>query len=150
DLVSDLVFGEAGHDCQVGPGVVDDPALRAGLEQFAAAVAGGDSRLAREGILTVAARLLVGRYGVSMLRPSRPAGAEPRGVRRARELIAARFAEDLSIAEIARAAELSPFHLMRTFRRHVGLPLHACQLQVRIEHAKRLLARGRPIAEVAL
>ena len=43
----------------------------------------------------------------------------------------------------------SPFHLVRVFRAATGLPPHAYLTQVRLQHAKRLLAAGALIAWVA-
>lgn len=68
--------------------------------------------------------------------------APPGQIGRARALIEDRYADALSIASIAQEVALSPYHLMRQFRRQVGMPMHAYQLQVRIERARHLLARG--------
>lgn len=82
--------------------------------------------------------------------PQRDPAAAPREVRFVRELIDARFCEELSIGEVAHAAGLSPYHLMRQFRRFVGIPIHAYQIQRRIEMSKRLLASGEAVVDVAL
>lgn len=51
--------------------------------------------------------------------------------------------------ELVRAAHLSPFHLSRVFRRTVGVPPHAYQTQLRLAHARTLLAQGLDVARVA-
>jgi AraC-like DNA-binding protein len=132
-------------------GVVNDSELYRGLFRVFRAVAHRHSRLERESFLTHAMCLLVRRYGgdgSADLRTSRVRA--PQGVQRAREMIAARFAEDISIDEIVSATRLSRFHLMHEFRRHVGLPMHAYQLQLRIEQAKVRLAAGATVVNVAL
>jgi AraC-like DNA-binding protein len=79
-----------------------------------------------------------------------PAGAEPRAVSRAEDYLRAHWDRPVSLAELSHAAGLSPFHLHRSFSRSVGLPPHAFQLQLRVDRAKTLLARGVDIASVAL
>ncbi len=70
-------------------------------------------------------------------------------VRQAREYLHAHAAQAISLQELAQVAGLSPFHFARAFRQEVGLPPHRYQMQVRIDHARRLLAQGVPITQVA-
>jgi AraC-like DNA-binding protein len=44
---------------------------------------------------------------------------------------------------------MSPFHLVRVFRQIVGLPPHAYQTQLRLTHARTLLAQGHSVGYVA-
>jgi AraC-like DNA-binding protein len=74
---------------------------------------------------------------------------EPVAVRHARELIESRFAEGVSLDELARASGMSRFHTLRTFAATVGLPPHAYQSQLRVNHAMKLLAAGMPASSVA-
>jgi AraC-like DNA-binding protein len=60
-------------------------------------------------------------------------------LRRVEEMIHGRLAEDLSLAELARVADLSKSHFARAFRRSTGLPPHQYQLNARVERAKQLL-----------
>jgi AraC-like DNA-binding protein len=79
----------------------------------------------------------------------RPAGREHQAVRRVREYLEAHYAENVLLDQLAVIADLSPFHLLRTFRAETGLPPHAYLTQVRVERAKALLAQGWPAAQVA-
>jgi AraC-like DNA-binding protein len=54
------------------------------------------------------------------------------------------------LAELAAAADLNPFRLVRCFTREFGLPPHAFLLQVRLQRAARLLRRGEPPVLAAL
>ncbi|MHC1743086.1 MAG: AraC family ligand binding domain-containing protein [Syntrophobacteraceae bacterium] len=81
---------------------------------------------------------------------SRPVRREPRRIRLAREVIEARYQDDLSLDELSSVADLSPFHFLRVFRDAVGLPPHAYHTQVRVEHVKRLLRTGWSIAAAAV
>lgn len=76
-------------------------------------------------------------------------GREHQGVRRAMEFIAASFAEEISIDQLAAAANLSPYHFIRVFSRQTGLPPHAWLMQFRAIKARKMLAEGIAIADAA-
>src|ERR1700760_4922509 len=57
----------------------------------------------------------------------------------ARDLADARVAEPLTVADLARAAGLSPAHFSREFRRAFGEPPHRYLLTRRLERAATLL-----------
>src|SRR5215510_5209795 len=59
-------------------------------------------------------------------------------------VLARRFREKLSLADVARAVFSSPFHLARIFRRDAGLSLHRQLTRLRLCHALEHLADGRP------
>lgn len=71
------------------------------------------------------------------------------GVRRAREVLADRWAETVTLAELAVHAGLSRERLIRLFHDEHGLPPHAYQLNLRLQHARRLLLDGETPARVA-
>lgn len=64
----------------------------------------------------------------------------------------AHLAEDISLAELAALAELSPFHFCRAFKQSTGLPPHAWLTARRIERAQELMAAhcSMGLTEVAL
>ena len=51
--------------------------------------------------------------------------------------------------ELATLAGLSPFHFQRAFKAAYGISPHQWRMALRVAEAKRLLARGKPSAEVA-
>lgn len=59
------------------------------------------------------------------------------------------YARNVSLDELANVAGLSRFYLCRAFSKEMGMTPHVYQMQVRIAQAKRLLAQGMAIAEVA-
>jgi AraC-like DNA-binding protein len=60
-----------------------------------------------------------------------------------------RLAEPLTLDELAAHARLDKFHLCRAFREQVGMPPHAYLTQLRILHAKELLAAGAKPRDIA-
>ena len=62
--------------------------------------------------------------------------------------LAENFSEDISLAELAALAGVDRFHLLRAFRRCLGLP-HLYQTQLRLRHVKRLMLAGESPAMAA-
>jgi AraC-like DNA-binding protein len=65
--------------------------------------------------------------------------AGTRHLLRARDLVDARYADQLTVADLARVAGLSPAHFSREFRRTFGEPPHQYLLTRRMERAAALL-----------
>ncbi len=77
------------------------------------------------------------------------AGGLRRSLERARDILEQRPHELVTLDELAQAAALSRFHLVRCFTRQFGLPPHAYHLHVRIKRACQLLREGLHCVEVA-
>jgi AraC-like DNA-binding protein len=80
---------------------------------------------------------------------SQETGWEHPAIKRAKEYLQAHYIEEIALQDLAHVTHLSPFHLARTFRQIVGLPPHAYQIQLRLAHAKTLLAQGCTVGYVA-
>jgi AraC family transcriptional regulator len=80
-------------------------------------------------------------------RPVAPLGHAAR--ERVIACVESRFAEPLSLAELAAAAGVGVRHFCRAFRAATDQSPHQYLLRRRVEHAKALIAQGRPLAEVA-
>lgn len=89
---------------------------------------------------------LVARHGGGALPP---ATRESRAVARARDMIDARFTEEIGLDTVAREVGLSRTHLIRAFKAEFGLSPHAWQIDRRVRAACRLLAAGEAPANVA-
>jgi AraC-like DNA-binding protein len=76
-------------------------------------------------------------------------GNEDFAVRRTKQVLNERYAERVSLHELARLMGLSAYHLHRSFCREIGMPPHEYQVQLRIMKAKSLLRLGRSISETA-
>ncbi|HKI11211.1 MAG TPA: AraC family transcriptional regulator [Candidatus Acidoferrum sp.] len=72
-----------------------------------------------------------------------------RSLDRARVILEERINELITLDELAKAAALSRFHLVRSFAQQFGLPPHAYQIHVRIKRACHLLRDGLHCVEVA-
>lgn len=130
------------------PAVVDDPPLFEAWRRLHVAVIEGAERLEKVSGLVSNIAATIERYSSEHL-PARPAPAADRAVARARDVLAERAAERISLDELAAVAGMSRYHFLRVFQNAVGLPPHAFQCQLRVELAKQLLAKGERIARVA-
>jgi AraC-like DNA-binding protein len=81
-----------------------------------------------------------------------PSHAHPPGwLDRVRELLRDRFAENLSLAEVAAAVNISADHLARSFRRCHGCTMGEYVRRLRVDFAcRRLAASEVPLVELAL
>ena len=127
--------------------VMEGGAIRSALVGLHRVLAAPTPRLHRDAALHRLVSTLL-RCG-SSVESSRPGGSEPRAVSRAEAYLRAHWDRPVSLSELSRATGLSPYHLHRSFSRAIGLPPHAFQLQLRVDRAKMLLARGEDIASVA-
>jgi AraC-like DNA-binding protein len=59
------------------------------------------------------------------------------------------MAERVLLSVVADACGLTVFHLIRVFRRAVGVTPHAYLVQLRVNHAQRLLGEGMRVSDVA-
>jgi AraC-like DNA-binding protein len=98
---------------------------------------------------TLALRQLSLRHGQSQ-RPRVLSSIAPGAITRAKEYVDANIASNPSLEQVAQAAGLSAFHLLRQFKITVGLPPHAYLVQRRVDCARRLLLKGRALRDVAL
>ena len=71
-------------------------------------------------------------------------------VERAKAIIARDPFDDRSLADIAREAGASPYHLTRAFRRVTGLSLHAYRMQLRLQRGLERAGAGESLARVAV
>jgi AraC-like DNA-binding protein len=146
ELAAELRTGRSGSPF-FGDVVLDSRDLAVGFRRLHATVGDPSARLRLDtGLLSLLAVLITRHTDVGGVE----AAVGPRGaVPLVRMYLEDNYANNVSLEELARLAELSPFHLARLFRQEVGMPPHAYQLQVRLARAKRLLLHGLPVTEVA-
>jgi len=138
-LLSDDVW----HDAKAAPFFRLDGGLRHLLGYIAHDLAedAGDAATTRQ-----MADLVIDALGRRLDRGRRPAG-----IRRALDLIHARYSEPITVAELAAAAGLSASAFNQHFRAAMGRAPCDYRIEVRIDRATRLLRAGElSIAEIAV
>jgi AraC-like DNA-binding protein len=124
-----------------------DPSLSRILREIAVSSQTSISRLQQGELLLSFAQILLAHAEEPGALPQ--LGREHPAVKRAQEYLQAYYAEAITLQALAQEVGLSPFHLTRVFRQAVGLPPHAYQIQVRLAHARTLLAQGFEVGYVA-
>ncbi len=77
-------------------------------------------------------------------------GQEPQAISRILDYLQNNFSAPVSLQTLAKIVHLSPYYLLHTFEKNVGLPPHLYQQQLRIEKSKELLAMNQPPSQVAI
>jgi AraC-like DNA-binding protein len=128
--------------------VIDDPPLAQLMLQLHATLEQPSATLEQQSRFVWTLAHLIARHADDRPRVL-PAGKEHHAVQRVRAYLEAHYAHNVSLDQLAALINVSPFHLVHVFRDAIGLPPHAYLTQVRLRHAKRLLAAGLPIVQVA-
>ncbi|MGB9177928.1 MAG: AraC family transcriptional regulator [Pyrinomonadaceae bacterium] len=106
------------------------------------------SSLERQVLLLDFLAVLIARFAENRPQP-RLFGPERQAVTRARDYLVEHYAENVSLENLARIANLSPFHFNRVFSEQFGMPPHSFQTQLRVSRARMLLREGWTIPQVA-
>lgn len=120
------------------------PLLRTAFEIFT----GRATQFARESVLVELLGALMQRHAVPNT-PGTNSRREVDAVRRAKNYLEDHIEQKPSLAELAKLARISTFHLAHVFRKTLGIAPHEYLLNLRIARAKELLRRGHTIADVA-
>jgi len=125
-----------------------DPLSRRALARLHCDLTGErDAFLAQETFLRVMGVLLE-RHGEFM--PAASERRDPVIVGRCLAAMRERFGEQLDLESLAEACRCTPSHLVRLFRREVGITPHAYLMELRLAHARTRLAGFGPIGDIAL
>lgn len=74
---------------------------------------------------------------------------ERRAVLMVREYLYENFADNIKLSDLANIVGLSPYYLLRIFKKVTGLPPHLYQQQIRVDKAKKLLSIGESLARIS-
>jgi len=133
-----------------GPGAVAGPVL---TDPAAALELGALLRGSEDGTIDGPEFMLRTRRWLEQLLHRHPAeGTMPArmpAVERARKYLQERATRAVSLREVASVAGVTVSHLVRSFSRAVGLPPKSYHAQVRLAHARQLLAQGKSATWVA-
>ncbi len=128
---------------------VDHPWATDSIRSLHRALTGGADALECESRFTWTLAQLVKRFADT--HPNEPKlGTERKAIRQACRYIEERFAEGISLTQLAEHVSLSPYYLLRVFRAEMGMPPYAYLESVRIRQAQRLIEAGQPLADVAV
>lgn len=126
-----------------------DPLLGQLLRALVEEIGGnGVDRLLADSLMAALAMRVAQRFGSEQ--PQRQPDLPPVRIRRVLDYIDAHLGQDLTLAELAGVACLSPCHFSRSFKEAVGVGPQRCVVQRRVERAKALLChRGDSLAGIA-
>jgi AraC-like DNA-binding protein len=148
--MADLADEDGGPDApHFGTVQTADPDLFRRFTRFHASLERPGTTLERQSRYADCIRVLRRRCAEKTRGPGR-IPEERRAVRLAKDYLRQRLAENVSLEELAAAAGLNRFPLLRAFNREVGIPPHAFQISLRIARARELLALRRQPVEVAI
>ena len=140
DLLVDVAFPEP---------VLSDPELASCLPATAHGARDSVTRLERDQRLTEWLRALIERCSTGRASRSPLSPRDDRALRLACDYLGDRPERNVGLEELAAAAGIGKFRLIRLFRERTGLPPHALQVAHRIRAARRLLEAGETIAATA-
>ncbi|MFG5408742.1 AraC family transcriptional regulator [Piscinibacter sakaiensis] len=146
ELGADVAGGWTASAIEFSRPTVSDGRIAGRFRRLFHAVTAGEPA-ARDGCSTDQALLLL--LG-DLLQARRAEGrAVPAGIARARARIDDDPGAAPTLADLAHEAGLGRHQFLRAFARATGLTPHAYLVQRRIHHARRLIARGLPLADAA-
>ncbi|SPT57018.1 AraC family transcriptional regulator [Actinomadura madurae] len=143
-VLADIADGPAGPPLFDSP-VVPDPVLAKNLRGLHQALLGAAPALRRDELLAATVGAMVDRAATRRVRVSVSGGF----VERARRRLEESYLDDIGADELAEAAGCSRFALYRGFRQAYGMGPSDYQRQLRLRAARRLLAAGEAIGDVA-
>jgi AraC-like DNA-binding protein len=161
ELVSTVLADAAGRPVGLplfADPVLSDPVLAARLRRLHVALLGQATALRRDELLAAVVLAAARRAGTSSRLAAHPSEAGPahrgpadsrRVARRARDLIAGRYRDDLTADELAAVTGRSRFAVHRAFTHVFGMAPSDYQRQLRLREARTLIAAGTPISEAA-
>lgn len=129
--------------------VVWDQPLHRCFHQLFQALHTPTAELERESRLLVAMSRLLRRYAATPCL-TEPTPCESKAIAQVRAYLEAHYAENISIDALVQLVGLSPYYLIRSFHRQVGLPPHSYQRHWQLLHAKRALRTATPLSAIAV
>jgi AraC-like DNA-binding protein len=129
--------------------VIRDPELARAFLRMHIALERPTSRLERDERLATWLRAVIERFSAPRLMRPTLSARDDRAFRSACEYLADQPERNIGLDELAAAAGIGKFRLVRLIRDRAGLPPHALQLAHRVRAARRLLEAGESIAAAA-
>jgi AraC-like DNA-binding protein len=147
--------GELAHEIRAGAQhghfrapVIHDASLGGSIARAHRTVMDGATSTSAEGRLLGGMRKLFARYTSSVGTPARRA-SDSEVVERARAMLEERVRQRVRLVTVAEGCGVSPYYLIRVFRRVLGVTPHAYLVQLRVNRAQAMLAAGSRLVDVA-
>jgi AraC-like DNA-binding protein len=147
ELAREMRSGAAQHGHFRAP-VIHDATLGGSIAKAHRTVMDGATSASAEGRLLSGLRRLFARYTASVATPVRRA-SDAEVVERARAMLEERVRQRIRLATVAEGCGVSPYYLIRIFRRVLGVTPHAYLVQLRVNRAQAMLVAGNRLADVA-
>jgi AraC-like DNA-binding protein len=128
--------------------VAKDPVSARLLANLFRSFAMGESILSRQCQFVTLVAQLADRFSRS--RHEKNVGNENIKINYVKEQLLDRLVDDISLSELAEGIGWSPSYLNRVFKKVIGLPPHAFQIQKRVEKAREYLEAGLNVSDAAL
>jgi AraC-like DNA-binding protein len=148
DLVADVLADRAGRRTGLplfAAPVIEDPLIAANLRALHAALLGGAPALRRDELLTATVAAVCRRA----TGPPRTPRDAARVADVARRLIDDAPFADVTADDLAAATGRTRYAVYRAFRSAYGMAPSDYQRQLRLRAARRLIAQGRPLSDIA-
>ena len=129
--------------------VLEDPQLARALDDAHRPLMEGAARRDDESRFIDVMRALADRHGQSATCGAAERIGNARIVEQTRRYLGAHFTEHVQLGSVAELSGISLFHLIRVFRRVMGVPPYAYLLQLRVNRAQAMLSGGVAVADVA-
>jgi len=129
--------------------VIDAPRLGFDLAAIHRPLMSGERHADLESRFVASMRALVAEFSERARTENASRAADVEIVAAARRHLRAMCGERITIGDVASVCGVSPFHLIRVFRRVVGVTPHAYLVQLRVNRAQAMLCRGTRAADVA-
>ena len=128
--------------------LVQHPVLFHSLAQLHTSLESGAGKLEKESFIYTTFTQLIAGY--SDRKPEQAIRYQKsQAIKLALDYLADNLTKNISLNELSSLTGFSAYHFLRVFRDTVGLPPHAYHTQLRINRAKKLLAGGKDIVQVA-
>ncbi|SHJ29619.1 AraC-like ligand binding domain-containing protein [Malonomonas rubra DSM 5091] len=136
-------------DCEFRTDFYRDNEAYAGLIQLHQTLYHSDSKLEKETAFIELLALLISRHTAKTINSAK-FGQETERVNKIIELFHEQIEEDFGLSELAQQFDCTPYHLIRFFKKAVGIAPHAYLVQMRLEKAKQLISEGDSLVDAAL
>lgn len=132
-----------------GHGVIYDARLVAQIERLTELLAAAPTLEPAERAAALQSCLIDVYLSASTLLPREPARSQDPRISKALQFLARQRGQRITLGQLAKVAGASPWHLVRLFRRELGITPHAWLIDQQINHARQLVRSQYALADVA-